>query len=167
MPKTSPDRGFTLIEVMVTIVLLSIMMTIAVTSFWGWTRANDQSGTARTLQSALRQAQQRAITEGRSICVEFGTPADTYSVYGPSAPTLTACDDPNKVRLRGPVAMAGTSVHLGPAAFSSPAGATPVPRVSFTPHGSAWAGTVKVTRNGSSKTYTLTVEGLTGRASLA
>ncbi|MDX6239962.1 MAG: hypothetical protein QOG10_4777, partial [Kribbellaceae bacterium] len=85
--------------------------------------------------------------------------------YRASTPTLAACDDPARVNVRGPVATAGKSVHLGPAAFSSPAGTT-VPRVSFTPHGSAWPGQVTVTRNGSSKKYVLTVEGLTGRASL-
>ena len=165
MPKTSRQEGFTLIEVMMTIVLLSIMMTIAVGGYWRWARANEQSGTARTLQTVLRQSQQRAVTEGRSVCVEFDTAASTYTVYRASTPTLPACSDPAKVNVRGPVTTAGKSVHLGTATFTSPDGA--VAKVSFTPHGSAWAGNVTVTRDGSSKVYVLTVEGLTGRVSLA
>jgi prepilin-type N-terminal cleavage/methylation domain-containing protein len=165
MPTRSRDAGFTMIEVMVTIVLLSIMMTIAVGSYWRWARANEQSGTARTLQTVLRHSQQRAVTEGRSVCVEFNTAANTYTVYRASMPTLPACSDPAKVSVRGPVTTAGKSVRLATATFASPAGA--VAKVSFTPHGSAWAGKVTVSRDGSSKVYTLTVEGLTGRVSIA
>jgi type II secretion system protein H len=164
MPTRSRDAGFTMIEVMVTIVLLGIMMAIAVGGYRSWAFAHQQSGTARTLQSVLRQSQQRAITEGRSVCVEFNTAASTYTVYR-SSTAAPACSDPAKVNVRGPVTTAGKSVHLGTATFASPDGA--VAKVSFTPHGSAWAGKVTVTRDGSSKVYVLTVEGLTGRVSLA
>jgi type II secretion system protein H len=165
MPTRSRNAGFTMIEVMVTIVLVGIMMAIAVGGYRSWAFAHQQSGTARTLQSVLRQSQQRAVTEGRSVCVEFNTAANTYTVYRASTPTLPACSDPAKVNVRGPVTTAGKSVRLRTATFASPDGA--VAKVSFTPHGSAWAGEVTVGREGSSKVYVLTVEGLTGRVSLA
>jgi prepilin-type N-terminal cleavage/methylation domain-containing protein len=158
MPRRSRDAGFTLVETMVTIVLLSIMMTLTVGAYGRWARASEQSGVARELQSLLRQTQQRAITEGRSTCVEFDVAASSYTVYS------GACDAA-KVKVRGPIGTGSKSVHLSSPAFRSPAGTTK-PGVTFTPRGTAWPGQVSVTCDNSSTTYVLSVEGLTGRVSL-
>ena len=46
-------------------------MAFAVSGWSAWARSSEQSGTARELQSLMRQTQQRAVTEGRAMCVQF------------------------------------------------------------------------------------------------
>jgi hypothetical protein len=106
----------------------------------------------------MRQAQVRAVTEGRAICVSFRVPQNDYTVY------RGACDDAAKVRIRGSVVSRSAGVRLAAPSFTGPSGASE--GVTFNARGTAWPGSVQLTRAGSSKTYTLTVEGLTGRVSL-
>jgi type IV fimbrial biogenesis protein FimT len=147
------DSGFTLIEVLVSIALMVVLMAIAVSGWSAWARAGEQSGTARELQSTLRQTQQRAVTEGTAMCVTFTS--ITYTVSRGSctnSPPLAAN------RVEGPVP-AGRGVQIASGAF--PQG------VSFSARGTTTDGSVTVTRTGSSKVYTLQIEGFTGRVSLA
>lgn len=151
------DDGFTLIEVLVTISLMGVMMAIAISGWSSWSRASEQSGTARELQSSLRQAQQRAVTEGRATCVQFDVGGNRYSVY------RGACSDPAKTLLNGPISTNGAAVHLASPTFSE---TTTPTGVTFYARGTATPGSVKVTRSGSGKVFTLAVEGLTSRVSL-
>jgi len=57
------DEGFTLIEVLVTCVLLSAVLAIATPAFISWSAARAQKDTARELVSQLRAAQVRAQSE--------------------------------------------------------------------------------------------------------
>jgi type II secretion system protein H len=157
--RTHPQRdsGFTLIEVMVTIALMGILMAFAVSGWSSWAKASAHSGAARETQSAMRQAQQQAVTEGRAMCVQFDDAADTYSVF------RGRCSDPAKVRAIGPVEIAA-GVHIEAPNFTSSAG-TPATGVSFHARGTASPGELRITRDGSTTVYRLTVEGLTGRVS--
>ena len=96
MAPQNRDSGFTMIELLVTISLLVIMMAIAISGWTSWAKASSQSGTARELQSVMRQAQVRAVTEGRAICVSFRVAQNDYTVY------RGACDDTTKVRCSVP-----------------------------------------------------------------
>lgn len=156
-----PDRdgGFTLVEVMVAIVLAGMMMAIAVNGYTSWARASAHSGTAREVQSVMRQAQQRAVTEGRAMCVDFDIPANEYNLY------LGACDVASRTLVIGPLQTNHPDVRLTAPSFTAPSGTTT--GVTFYARGTAWPGSVQVTRLGSSKVYTLSVEGLTGRVSLS
>lgn len=156
MPQPDRDSGFTLIEVLVTITLMGVMMAIAVSGWSAWSQASAHSGTAREIQSVLRQAQQQAVTEGTSICVQFSESANSYSV-------LRGSCDGSLTAIRGPMTPDGNQVSISSPTFStaSPSGVT------FYARGTATAGTVKVVRSGSSKVYTLKVEGLTGRVQLS
>ena len=153
------DQGFTLVEVLVVMALMGLMMAIAVSGWASWARASEQQGTAREIQSALRDAQQHAVMEGRSMCVWFDTAADTYTVY------RGRCDDASKVQVRGPLATGSPRVVLSAPAFTASDGSS-YPGVTFRPTGSAWPGQVQVRRDGSAKVYTVSVEGMTGRVSL-
>lgn len=154
------DSGFTLVELLVTMAVLGLMMTIAVSGWVSWAKASEQSGTARELQSVLRQTQQRAVTEGLAMCVDFNTVSNEYTVYrGP-------CDDSSRVRVSGPVMTGTADVRIDSALFTAPAGSTST-GVTFYARGTAWPGTVKIVRAGTSKVYLLHVEGLTGRVSLS
>lgn len=153
------DSGFTLIEVMVTISLLGLMMAVAVSGWTSWAKSSEHSGTARELQSMMRQTQQRAVTEGRAMCVLFDPPANAYTVY------RGACDAPTKASVLGPVVTDSRHVQIASPAFTSTSGISS--GVTLYARGTAWPGAVRVTRTGSSKEYVLTVEGLTGRVSLS
>lgn len=158
MTQPSRDSGYTLIEVLVVISLMSVMMAIAVGGWNRWAQASSQSGQARELQSVLRQAQQRAITEGQAICIDFREAQNDYTVY------RGACDSASRQSVSGPIATDSADVHLVTPSFTAPSG--PATGVTFNARGTAWPGSVKVARDGSSKVYTLSVDGLTGRVSL-
>ncbi|MFC4785494.1 GspH/FimT family pseudopilin [Nocardioides sp. MAHUQ-72] len=155
MSQPARDSGYTLIEVLVTIVLMGAMMAIAVAGYDRWAAASEQSGTAREIQSLMRQAQQRAVTEGRAMCVKFTSSPARYTLY------RGACDDTAKTKVNGPFQVNGSRVGIGSPSFTDSTGG-----VTFFARGTASPGSVTVTRQGSSKVYTLEVEGLTGRVSL-
>lgn len=155
MSQPARDSGYTLIEVMVTIALMCAVMAIAVAGFNRWSAASQQSGTAREIQSLMRQAQQRAVTEGRAMCVQFTSSPARYTLY------RGACDDSAKAKVNGPFETNGSGVGIGAPVFTGSSGGA-----TFFARGTASPGSVTVTRDGSSKVYTLEVEGLTGRVSL-
>ena len=147
------DSGYTLIELLVTISLLGILMAISVSGWSSLSKARQQSGTANEIKSTLRQTQQRAVTEGTAMCVTFTSVAYTVSRGSCTSSAPLAAN-----RVAGPVP-AGRRVSIASGAF--PVGVT------FTARGTSTDGSVTVSRTGSSKVYTLQVEGFTGRVSLA
>lgn len=153
------DSGFTMIELLVTMVLLGIMMAIAVGGYTSWAKASGQSGEARELQSVMRQAQQRAITEGRAICLQFnGT--QSYSVYrGACAGTKTL--------VLGPFQSDSSTTRFTPAPSTYPGSSCTATGATFYARGTAAECALTVTRTDASKVYVLKVEGLTGRVSLS
>lgn len=161
------DSGFTLVEVLATVALLGVMMGIAVAGYASYSGAHEQSGTARSLQSGLRQAQQRAVTEGRAVCVTF-SPA-SYVLWRSACSTAAG-----GTRLGGAISTQSADVRLDTVTATE---------VTFTPRGTAtWPGIVdegsvpecggvksfrvRVDRSGSDKTYRLCVTALTGRVEL-
>jgi type II secretion system protein H len=152
------DSGFTLVEVMVAIALMGTMMAIAVGGFTSWDKARSHSGAASEMQTVLRQVQQRAVTEGRAMCVWFDVAASSYTVY------RGACDASTKEKLVGPYEL-GHPVSLSAPSFTAPSGSSA--GVTFYARGTATPGEVSLTRSGSTKTYLISVEGLTGRVTLS
>lgn len=156
-PRLGRDTGFTLIEVSVSVALAGVLMAIAVTGWQGWRAASAQEGLGRTLRSELRTAQQRAVTEGTSTCVEFDAAAETWSSY------RGACDSTARTLVDGPHSADG--LDLASPRFTSAVGTTRA-GVTFSPRGTATAGSVAVLRAGSTHVVTVSVEGLTGRVSV-
>ncbi|MFC7494335.1 MULTISPECIES: GspH/FimT family pseudopilin [unclassified Nocardioides] len=148
------DEGVTLTEVIVTIGLLCVLMAITVAGYQRWNRASEHRGTARELQSLLRITHQRAVTEGNALCVRFDTAADTYTVLAGT------CASPGGT-VEGPFHDTDDLVELDAPSFGGSDGVT------FYARGTATPGSVRVTRAGSTKVYTVAVEGLTGRVSLS
>lgn len=147
------DAGFTLVETAVTVVLLGVLMAFAVAGYREYAQARAQDGAATSMREVLRQAQQRAVTEGSSMCVDFtGT---SYRLY------RGACDAPTRTAL-GPAEQLEDGVRFTEAKFAVGDGTT-VTGVTFRSRGTASPGTVTIRRDGSDTQRTLSVEGLTGR----
>lgn len=153
------DGGFTMAEMMVAIGLLGLMAALAVGGYARWATSSAHVGTAREMQTTMRQAHQQAVTEGRATCVWFDAAADTYTVY------RGACESASKAKLSGPRRPAADSISISDPAFAGAAGSSA--GVTFYARGTATTGHVEVVRSGSTKVYLLSVEGLTGRVSLA
>lgn len=152
------DAGYSLVEVLVTIVLMGTLMAIGFGSFRGWAVAKDHEGAAADLQTVLRQTQTRSITEGVSFCVTFNESASTYTV------NRYACNTTVQ-KVNGPFKMNDSRVRLNDIRFRQPDGTT-APSITFRPTGTATPGRLDIVRDGSPTTYTVAIEGFTGRVSI-
>lgn len=160
------DSGFTLIELMVTMIVASIMLAIGIFGFANWQKAAQQRGSARELVSVLRNASERAISEGRTYCVDInaaGTAMETWRYTcgpNPASPPAPASQLLQKASTQSTkVTLAATITNPSPA----PACPTSHKCVYFYPRGTATPTTVVVASSVRTKTYTVTVEGLTAR----
>jgi len=148
--------GFTLIEVCWAMAIFGVVAGIAVTSLHRWMGGAQQTATTSSLEALLRETQQRAVTEGRSICVDFDLTAQSWTVL------RGVCGTAGQVALQGPIRPEGAA-RVASAAFVT--GASTLDGVTFYARGTATPGTLTVTRSGSDRIDTLHVEGLTGRVS--
>jgi prepilin-type N-terminal cleavage/methylation domain-containing protein len=157
-PARSPrtEGGFTLIETLLVVSILGIGSTIAVAGYGSYARTAEFTGTRDSVVSALRAANQRAITEATEYCVRFDAGGTTWTTYrGACGGTV----------VKGPEEVGGKQVALASIDFVRPDGTTGSKDVTFTARGTASKGSLKVTRSNSSTTYTISVEGLTARVS--
>ncbi len=155
-PQTRADGGFTLIEVLMTTVVMGVILGFAIGGWRGYAAAREQSGAGQQVREALRQAQQQAVTEGTYVCVTFAS--TSYQVYDGS------CDSSSKVALGSPRTLPDGISFQSPS-FTTGPGAT-VPGVTFRSRGTATPGSVSLRRDGSTTTTSISVEGLTGRVAL-
>ena len=160
MSPSRRDSGFTLIEMMVVVGFVSLLAAFGVGAWKQWTVGHAQVGAVTDMQTVLRQTQVRAVTEGQNFCVKFDTTANAYTVY------RFACNTTGNVKVNGPFTLGDPRVQLGNVAFDSVSPATST-QLTFKASGSATPGTLQVIRTGSTKVYTLDVEGLTGRVSVS
>lgn len=152
------DRGTTLIELIVVMAIFGAMTSMAV---WGWQnyrRASGEQGTATMLVEALRDAQMRAQTEDVIYEVHFVPGSPTWVIDRIDPVT----GNPQQVSTG---TASDSSVVISAASFTQADG-TIGPDAYFYPRGTASPGTLVVSRQGSGKTYTITVEGLTARVSV-
>lgn len=151
------DSGFTLIELLVVVVLMGVAATLAVSGFQGYARSAEHAGTRDGVVSALRAAHQRAQAEATAYCVAFAADGKTWSTYRGDCATGTL--------VKGPEDVGGAQVQLSNVSFLRPDGTNGGREVTFTARGTASKGSLQVARTGSTKAYTVTVEGLTARVS--
>lgn len=147
------ERGVTFLELLVAMVLFGILASIAVGPYAAYRAKQEQMGSARELVAFLRRAQVRSVAEETSYRVDItATKATMYRFNGTSYVAGLVVKP-----------MSSRITYTG-ASFTQPSGATGT-SVYFYARGSATKGSVTVSRSGTSKTYTVNVEGLTARVS--
>jgi len=133
----SPQRGFTLVELMVVIGIMAIIMAIALPAYSSWRERTAVMTATDAMAAHFKQARMRALAQSRSVTITFT--ANSYTVDG-GAPILMRSYSPN-------ITLAATWV--GGLTFSS--------------SGTANNGNVTVTSTTGGQTHTITVNNV-GRA---
>jgi prepilin-type N-terminal cleavage/methylation domain-containing protein len=160
----APDGGFSLIEMIVAIALMSIVMSLGILAMKSFLMSNRESGTAFDIRSALRNASELSVSEGRTYCVYFT--ATSWTTY--RSDCTVAAD-----RVGGSQQVSDPSITLSAFSFAPPGAAIPGQTTAcattnrcayFYPRGTALGGGLQVVRAG--KTYTINGEGLTSRVSM-
>lgn len=80
MKTTSRNEGFSLVEVIIVIGILTILLTIATPSFIGFARNSELRTDVRKIQGDLFSAKQNAITENKSRRLTFQKNTNTYTI---------------------------------------------------------------------------------------
>lgn len=149
------QSGFTLIEVMVSMLLLGLLAAIAVGPWKGFQEARAHKETSQLIVTAMRNAQVSAVAESTRYRVAVTDSGKSLTVYqSPVSGTEV---------LKTKVNVADRRITLTSPAFT---GATPPTSAFFFGRGSATAGRLLITRAGHPDVKVI-VEGLTGRVSIS
>jgi len=84
------ERGFTLVELMIVIVVIGILAAIAAPNYQSFMAQRRLNGAARQIMSDLMAARMQAVSQNRSIKVSFPTTAGgtyTYDADDTNSPT--------------------------------------------------------------------------------
>lgn len=159
--RSQGDGGVTMIELMVTMAIFGILTTMAVWGLVAYGHATAESGSAQGIVEALRNAQTRAQAEDVTYEVHFSP--GTYTSTCRSWTVLRL--DPFGTTQVSAGSTTDNTVCVTTSSFTQSSGAASS-NVYFYPRGTASAGTLALSRKGSTKTYTVTVEGLTSRVTM-
>lgn len=120
------SRGFTLVELVVTIALLAVLMGLAVPSFSTWTRNAQVRTVSDALQNGVRLAQTDAMRRSRQVvfyltntstCTTSTSPAANGSFWAIKTVPLTSGDDSQMVQCGNLSDRAGNVDISGPIAI--------------------------------------------------
>jgi prepilin-type N-terminal cleavage/methylation domain-containing protein len=147
------ERGFTLLEVITTCLLLGILLGIGVGPWMGYRHSRAHIEARTELVAAMRNAQISSVAENITYRVDVTAKrAITYRI---------ASTGPQKTRQ---FVIEDRLVSYSSASFEDSAAAVTASAY-FYPRGSASKGDVNVSRSGRTKVYTVSLEGLTARVS--
>lgn len=157
---STDDQGFTLIELLVTMAVASVMMALAVTGWKEYGVVQAHRGAADGAVALLREAQQKAVTEGSYYAVSFDSVSGPWTVrQGSCTGTLKDSFQPASGRISASAVAFPTSPTLLAGSATT--------CVVFKPRGTASDGSLKIVRAGSAtKFFKIDVEGLTGRVTI-
>lgn len=163
----SGSAGFTLVELLVAMVLFGLTATMGAWGLRAYQNAQDQRGSADAVASALRNAAERAQSEGRTYCVSFDTDR-SWSVWRYSCDPTWTSGTASALRVSQDQRVHGGQVVLGGFTFAAGVGVGSCPAGAgrcayFYPRGTANGGSLTVGRAGAGTVDTVTLEGLTSR----
>jgi type II secretion system protein H len=139
------QRGFSLIEMMIVIVIVGVLTAIALPAFSSWKERQAVSNATSSLLSHLKQARNLAMADNRSVSITFSSSAYTFD-----ADTTGSC---------GPCKDNMVSYSQ----FSGSLSISPDTTRTFSSRGTVNSGTMTVSASGNSKAI---VMNLLGRAYL-
>ncbi len=98
-----PDiaQGFTLVELLITLVIVGILTAIAVPSFTNMINNNRAVGATENLAATLRVAQMEAVKRHRNIVVAFQGSGTATWCWGISEVSACDCTDANACKIDG------------------------------------------------------------------
>lgn len=147
--------------------ILGVLLSVGAFGFTNWLTTSRHQGTSDQLLSELRNASTRAVSEGRTYCIEVAADGRAYSLWRYSCSTAApAAGAPVHARVAGPQTTMSTDVTITAvvplaSTVACPSGST---CVYFYPRGTATPGTLTVSSTKRpAKNYTINVEGLTAR----
>jgi len=146
-------RGFTLVELVMTLVVIGVLAAVAAPRFFG-NNVFQSRGFADQVQAALRYAQKTAIAQRRNVCVAFPTAGTLAASAASVSGAGSACD----TSLLSPSGQSGVWVD-------APSGiqfSTKPNDFKFDALGVPWIGASGVGTSGIIGTTIITVEAETG-----
>lgn len=157
-PETRED-GFSLIELLVVMALVSLMGTLTITSYRAYDRSQDHRGATREVVGILRNSQVRAVAEATTFQCHFTT--TDLRIYREGAVPPTTAPTRTYSLTEGRFNDNLEFVITSPNGFLHPDGLKP--NCLFYARGSATSGAVQVRRKDTGVTHRVEVEGLTAR----
>ena len=85
------QRGFSIMEVMVVVVIVGVLTAIAIPAFSSWKERQAVSNVASSLLMHLKQARNLAVAENRSVSITFSSSA--YTVDADTTGSCGPCKD--------------------------------------------------------------------------
>jgi prepilin-type N-terminal cleavage/methylation domain-containing protein len=152
----SRDGGFTMIELLITMVLFGLIIAIGVAPYRNYQLAQGHLNSMRKLVGVMRNLQVKSVAENATYRITFAADGRSWTTA-----RLVGTSTWNTVETGRPTE---TQVVVRNAAFLQSDGSTTAVAV-FYPRGSATKGSLEVGRTDRAKVYTVTLEGLTARVS--
>jgi prepilin-type N-terminal cleavage/methylation domain-containing protein len=145
-PQHACTSGFTIIEMMVTLIIIAIVLSFAIPSFFVWLPNYRLSSAARDLFSSMQQARMSAVKANGNYTINFDTANQIYTVLdnsGGTVKTVNLSDYGSNIQYGNGAAL---NTFGGGAGFDDFVTYTaPVNTATFTPRGLANEGYVYLT----------------------